>query len=129
MNRYTPSNLAHQGAKIRGEKEQLEFVSWLEKLEYGELKIPRPSLVVYLDVDADVASVLVDQKDARNYLGDRRKDQHEADAGYQRRSSEMYRFLAERLDGWVTIKCMHDGAISSREAIAALVWDHVKTLL
>ena len=39
--RYTTSNLIHQGTKIEDKKEQAKFNEWLWHLEYEMLGIPK----------------------------------------------------------------------------------------
>ncbi|HZZ99761.1 MAG TPA: hypothetical protein VFK07_03590 [Candidatus Paceibacterota bacterium] len=49
-NRYTQSNIGYQGAKIESEKMRKDFILWLYRLEYEWLKVPRPDLVIFLDL-------------------------------------------------------------------------------
>ena len=46
--RYTTSNIVHQGAKLSDE-ELPGFFSWLADLEFGKMKLPKPDCVIYLD--------------------------------------------------------------------------------
>ena len=48
--RYTTSNAVHQGSKLSDEKLP-EFFRWLSDLEYVKMGLPRPDLVIYLEVD------------------------------------------------------------------------------
>ena len=48
--RYTTSNAVHQGAKLPP-AEQPAFFDWLYDLEYVKLGLPRPDLVIFLNVD------------------------------------------------------------------------------
>ena len=48
--RYTTSNMVHQMTKYEDEVKRKDFLSWLEKTEYGELELPRPDLVILLDI-------------------------------------------------------------------------------
>ena len=52
--RYTTSNAVHQGAKLP-EDELPDFFRWLEDIEYGKMGLPRPDLVIYLDVDLELS--------------------------------------------------------------------------
>ena len=47
--RYTTSNAVHQTSKEPEEK-QGEFLKWLYDFEYDKLGMPKPDLVIYLDV-------------------------------------------------------------------------------
>ena len=87
-NRYIPSNIGHQASKLPEDKRD-EFISWLEQMEYGELKLPKPTLVIYLYVPVEISSHLVEKKEARAYIGGESakgaKDGHEKDMEYQQK--------------------------------------------
>lgn len=99
-NRYTTSNLAYGGASYTG-KERAKYMRFVEDLEYKELKIPRPDIVLYIKVDPSSA-----QKRLRTQTF-KKLDQHERDAGYQKEVARTYAQLARGRD-WVTILC-HEG--------------------
>ncbi|MCK9351470.1 MAG: hypothetical protein WCT49_04345 [Candidatus Paceibacterota bacterium] len=110
-NRYTPSNIGFQAAKLSG-KERDDVIKFLEQGEYEEIGLPRPDVVLYLDVPRDVASALVFQKEQREYLGEKKaKDQHENDLTYQEKVSEVYRALAKKRKGWHVVSCAKNGHI------------------
>ena len=48
--RYTTSNAVHQVSKLPPE-ERTVFLNWLFELEYGKLGLPKPDLVLYLDME------------------------------------------------------------------------------
>ena len=50
--RYTTSNAVHQASK-ESEEKQPAFLKWLYDFEYDKLGLPRPDLVLYLDVPTD----------------------------------------------------------------------------
>ena len=47
--RYTTSNAVHQGSKLPDE-ELPGFFSWLSDLEYEKMGLPKPDLVIYLEI-------------------------------------------------------------------------------
>src|SRR3989339_1962438 len=49
-NRYASANQIHQGGKIESTKKRENFLKWLAEMEYEVFKIPKPDVVVYLDV-------------------------------------------------------------------------------
>lgn len=123
-NRYTSSNIAYQAAKLLP-ADRDAFIAFLEALEYEELGIPRPDLVVYLDVPTHIASELISQKHARGYLAEtgETKDQHERDTAYQDAVAEVYRELAGQRADWQVVTCTDtSGELRSRDAIHADVW-------
>src|SRR5271157_5977291 len=78
--RYTGSNLAHQGARVPREKRE-EFLAWLKQLEYGVYALPAEDLIVYLRVPVVEAHYLIGKKIARDYTKLRR-DLQEADLAH-----------------------------------------------
>lgn len=50
--RYTTSNAIHQASKVLPEEREA-FFRWLYDFEYGKLGLPRPDLVLYLDVPTE----------------------------------------------------------------------------
>ena len=122
--RYVPSNLAHQGAKLE-EPARTVLVDWLLGVEYGEFRLPRPDLVVLLDAPAALAQEHVSRKAPRAYT-DRSRDIHEEAEGYLETTRAVYASLAARdPDGWTTV------VSGSREIsdIGAEIWEAVRRLL
>lgn len=126
-NRYVTANLAHQGCKVPDEEERRAFYGWVERLEYGVFKLPRPDLHVLLDVPAEVAAALAaDRRAARAEEQD--EDIHEGDTGYLKAAAACYRELAAAdPDAWAVVECVRDvcppgrGRLLPREEIARLV--------
>ena len=46
--RYTSSNMAHQGSKIKDDNERFEMYQWIDKLEYDLLELPKPDKTIFL---------------------------------------------------------------------------------
>lgn len=113
--RYTSSNLAHQSAKLPKD-EQPALVEFLEDLEYEDLKVPRPDIVLYLNVPTDISSNLVTKKDSREYLGREQRDLAERNIAHQDRTRAAYLWLAKEKN-WQVIDCAPDGALRSPEDI------------
>ena len=122
--RYATSNVAHQMCKLpRGEWDG--YLAWLEETEYGRVGIPRPELVVYLDMAPETSRKLLD----RRYQGDdSRKDLHEADFAYLLRCREAALYGAERL-GWVVVGCCNGSEPYPPGEIAGRVWQVVEPVL
>jgi dTMP kinase len=126
-NRYTPSNIGFQSAKIASKKGKEDFIKFLEQGEYEEIGLPRPDVVLYLDVPRDVASALVFQKEERAYLGKKKaKDQHEKSLTYQEKVSEVYKTLAKERKGWHIVSCAKNGHILPPEVIHKKIISLVK---
>lgn len=127
-NRFTPSNMAYQGAKLKG-RERNELVKWIEATES---RLPKPDVVVFLDMPADVVQQLVDKKGHRNYLGGQKRDIHESSRTYLEEVGQFYRELAEK-HGWMHIKCAtkkgDEWVIRSIDDIHEEIWDKIKDKL
>ncbi|HYF13070.1 MAG TPA: hypothetical protein VD928_02105, partial [Candidatus Paceibacterota bacterium] len=115
-NRYVPSNAMYQAAKYTDARQQEEFIAWLEALEYEELMLPRPNLVVYLHVPFEVSQKLMDG---------RKKDVHEEDAEYLRTVVDLYLRTASKRPNWTVIECIRNGELMSREEIHAIVTSRI----
>jgi len=92
LDRYVPSNIAHQAGKRTG-AERRQLAEWIEKIEYDIHGLPRPDLVVLLDTPADVSKDLISRKAQRDYT-DAAADMQEADTDYLSRVRTAYRELA-----------------------------------
>ena len=125
FDRYVPSNLAHQAAKLPEDRRD-EFVAWVEAIEYDVYGLPKPDLVLWLDMPVQSARKLIARKPSRRYTR-RPADQHEADYDYLQRTAEIYRSLAQRRSNWQRIACQQDGEIRSPQAIHQQLLELVQT--
>lgn len=120
--RYTPSNQAHQSVKLPA-SDRGDFFAWLDRLEHEVFGIPRPDLVVFLDLPPDRAAELIQRKATRAYT-DRKADIHEVDEAYLRSVHESYHELSEGW-GWVTIPCLRDGEVRPLDEIHEAIWSAI----
>jgi thymidylate kinase/thymidylate synthase ThyX len=128
-NRFTGSNMAHQGTKFSHPEERRGYFIWLDNLEFGQLKIPRPDVNFVLRVPADVAQKLVDQKETRSYT-DKKRDLHEADLDHLKKSVEVYDDLCKMFPkDFERIDCVRSGELMSIENIQKLIWEKVHAML
>lgn len=103
--RYVDSNIAHQCAKLP-RNEQAAFEQWLEELEYGVFSMPKPDLVLLLNLPPTVARMMVLNKDARAYTQDK-EDIHERAQDYMEDVFNFYTRMSA-VKGWVKIDCLLD---------------------
>lgn len=128
-NRFSGSNMAHQGTKFSTEQERRAFFEWLDQLEFGMLQIPKPDLNLVLLVPAETAQKLVDQKEKRTYTESTR-DLHEADLGHLKRAVEVYEQLCETFpENFTSIECTKDDALMGIPAINNLIWERIQPML
>lgn len=118
--RYTTSNAIHQCAKLPKEHWN-DFINWLFHYEYELLGIPEPYRTLYLRVDPEISQKLI----TKRYQGDEnKKDIHESDSAYLRRSREAADYCAKEL-GWTLIECVQNGNIRSIDDIAADIFNAI----
>ncbi len=125
--RYVTSNMIHQTCKIGDEKHRQQFLRWLAEFEYGLMELPRPDLVVFLDMPPEYAALLMKERNNK-ITGEKQKDIHEKDTGYMRRAYENAVSVAEQM-GWKRLVCAKDGVIKTPEEISNEVWNLVTELL
>lgn len=128
-NRFTGSNMAHQGTKFDNTEQRRGFFVWLDQLEFEMLKIPRPTLSLVLRVPAEIAQTLVDKKPSRSYTANKR-DLHEADLLHMQRSVEVYDNLCELFPkDFRALDCTRGGKLLDAAAVHNLVWETLRPLL
>ena len=127
FDRYVPSNLAHQAAKLPP-SERRSFMAWVESIEYGVYGLPRPDLVIWLDMPVALAHDLIARKSARRYTS-KDADLHEADSDYLAQAAEVYRELAARDVRWHAVTCYREGQLQTPQAVQAEIVERVRAAL
>ena len=128
-NRFTGSNMAHQGTKFMHAEERRGYFIWLDNLEFQMLGIPRPDKSIVLRVPADIAQANVDKKDTRSYT-DKKRDLHEADLSHLQKAVEVYDDLCSLFPkDFTRIDCVRSGKMLSVPQVHDLIWETVQPLL
>jgi thymidylate kinase/thymidylate synthase ThyX len=128
-NRFTGSNMAHQGTKFQNDEERRGYFIWLDNLEFMMLKIPRPHKNIVLRVPAETAQKLVDNKGERSYT-EKKRDIHEADLSHLQKSVQVYDDLCQLFPrDFQRIDCVRSGQLMDIETISDLLWNTVQPLL
>ena len=122
--RYTTSNAVHQASKEPEDKRE-DFLNWLYDFEYDKLGLPRPDLVIYLDVPTDFTEKMLRHRESETHT---HADIHEQDMQYLATCRRMGRAAAEHY-GWTVIRCVRDGAMRSMEDIHEEIYRHVAACL
>lgn len=122
--RYTSSNAVHQGSKLP-EGELPAFFTWLADLEYDKMELPRPDLVIYLDVD--IYTSLARMK-RRQDATDTKADIHERNVGYLTRCLRTADIAADYF-GWTRIKQKCGDVERSMEDINDEIYSAVRAVL
>ena len=122
--RYTTSNAVHQTSKEPPEK-QGDFLKWLYDFEYDKLGLPRPDLVIYLDVPTDFTEQMMRRREADTHT---HADIHEQDMAYLATCRRTGKAAAE-FYSWTVIDCVRDGVMRSIEDIHEEIYRHVAECL
>ena len=122
--RYTTSNAVHQASKEPEDKRE-DFLNWLYDFEYDKLGLPRPDLVIYLDVPTDFTEKMLRHRESETHT---HADIHEQDMQYLATCRRMGRAAAAHY-GWTVIRCVRDGAMRSMEDIHEEIYRHVAACL
>lgn len=122
--RYTTSNAVHQASK-EPEETRADFLNWLYDFEYKKLGLPRPDLIIYLDVPTDFTEAMMRRREADTHTS---ADIHEQDMEYLATCRRSGRAAAE-FYGWTVIDCVREGQIRSIEDIHDEIYRHIQKCL
>lgn len=121
LDRYASASQIHQGSKIKDDAEREEFLKWLDEMEFGTFGIPRPDIIIYLDVATGTARELIMNRG----IG----DNAENDINHQAASREQSLRLVASSNNWKRISCEEDGKLLPVEAIHEKIWEIVKAMI
>ena len=119
--RYTTSNAVHQASKL-SDQEQAQYLDWLYEFEYETLALPRPDLVIYLDVPTDFTEKMLR---GREQATNTKADIHEKDMAYLATCRETGRAAAQHY-GWKVIHCVQGDVMRSIEDIHQEIYAAVR---
>ena len=122
--RYTTSNAVHQASKLP-EGERKAFLDWLFDTEYRLLELPKPDLVIYLDMPTEITEKMMRQREAATGT---HADIHEQDETYLKNCRDAAREIV-RDCGWTVIRCARDDEPRTVEDIHDEVYRTVRALL
>lgn len=126
--RYTTSNMVHQASKIQDETERNNYLDWLWDLEFVKLGLPVPDMVIFLDVPPVITNSLMSKRNNK-ITGGSKKDIHESDKEYLRKSYMNACRIAEKYD-WKRIICTSASCLRTIDDIHNEIYDYVvKNLL
>ncbi|MEJ0001618.1 MAG: deoxynucleoside kinase [bacterium] len=130
-NRYVSANQIHQGGKIKNASKRKAFIEWLDEMEYGVFKIPRPDVVFYLRVPMKVILRLIKERNkqtSRAYTS-KKKDIVEGDIEYLTNSANAGLWLSKTQKYYAKIECAPKDVLLPREAIHEEIYKQVKKVL
>jgi len=120
--RYVTSNLIYQMTKV-DDNDRDDFIAWLEDFEYNRLMVPKPDIVIYLDVPPVISQQLMSNR----YNGDEsKKDIHEKNMGFLSACRQSALYALEK-SGWIKLSCAQDDKMKSIESITKQILDIIDT--
>jgi dTMP kinase len=118
LDRYSESNMAHQGGKLQTRQEREQMFDWLAQLEYGMCELPKPDIGITLYVPYETIEILRANRTEK-------ADEVEQDKTYLVNSTAAYLEMAEKF-GYSVIRCTQpDGSMRSIENIGSEIFDLV----
>jgi len=129
--RYASANQIHQGGKIHDEAKREEFLKWLDKLEFGMFKIPRPDMVVYLSVAYEISVKLLDKRVAQQSKSGTvsKKDLAEENKQHLVESRESALKLVQKSNKWAKVECAPEGELLPKTVVRDLIIARIKKVL
>ncbi len=121
LDRYTGSNVGHQGAKLADKEERKKYTDWLFNLEYEILQIPKPDLNIVLDNPMDVIK--------RRLMERQNSDAHEADFDHIQKARESYLWAVKNYENFKVISGVENNRELTPEEIHERVWQLTKGYL
>lgn len=119
--RYATSNSIYQMEKIPAAQWD-DYLEWTEDFEYNKIGIPRPDLVIFLDMPVEISQKLMTSR----YKGDEsKKDVHEVNVDFLNACRKSALYAAEK-QGWKVVSCSDGENPYSIEDIHNAVVDIVK---
>ncbi len=103
LDRYMPSNMIHQASKIADPVERKAFLDWVDDFEYNKLKIPRPHLILFLDMPVEKSMAFANaRKDLKSKT---KKDIHESNQNHLKNAYKVGKEVAQKY-GWTIVDCV-----------------------
>lgn len=126
FDRYVESTMLHQAALIENQEERDRFLDYVNDFEFEKLKLPKPDLVIFLDVPVEVSKKLADSRG--EYKSGNKKDILEQDISHLTKAYNSGKYVANKY-GWTQISCLNEsGNLKSIEEISNDIFEVVKKL-
>ena len=110
--RYSTSNMIYHMNKLPFEKWN-QYLEWVEDYEYSKLSIPKPDIVIYLDVPIEISQQFMSKRYGGN---ENKKDIHEKNIEFLKKCRKSALYSASK-NNWKVINCTQNGKIKSVEEI------------
>ncbi|MFA5603644.1 MAG: thymidylate kinase [Bacilli bacterium] len=117
LDRYTYSNMGHQGGKCFKKEERLNMYEWIENLEFGLLNLPVPDICIFLHLPYEYALILKSNRKEK-------PDGHEKSEDHLKNAENAYIEIANKYN-FYTIKCYDNDNVRTIEDISNDLYNYV----
>ena len=128
-NRYTSSNIIHQGAKFRTKQERQDFFDWLDIAEFTALQIPRPTRVLFLDVPTRISWNLIEHRNRTTHPQGSKRDKHEASRSHLQKAYQTAKAYAHGNPGWSIVSCVQGSVLLPPQAVHSRIMKIIQRYL
>jgi dTMP kinase len=125
--RYTTSNLVHQGGKLKDIDEKKAYMDWVWDLEFVKYGLPVPDVVFYLDIPPEINIKLMAER-KNKISNESKKDIHERSLTHLQDSYENALWLIREYR-WTPVQCMEGNKLRTIEDIHSEIVKKVSELL
>ena len=117
--------------RIIDEEERKFFLNWLDHMEHGVFKIPRPDMIIYLDVPLHITQRLLKEKKALDKKAEYHKgtDQHEDNLEHLQNAKESGLKMVAALNTWARVECYENDAMLPIPVIHNQIWNLVSPII
>lgn len=127
LDRYVQSNMIHQAGKLTNLKERDKFLNWLDELEFCTFKLPRPDLILFLNIPVDISEKLAHTR--KELKTGEAKDIHEEDHNHLKSAYDAGIYVANKYN-WAKIPCTtKDRQLKTIDEIHNLIIEEVNKKL
>ena len=123
LDRYTYSNMAHQGGKMNTKEERNQMFEWLSKLEFDLLELPKADIKVFLHMPYEASLKLKESRSKQEKL-----DQLESSKDHLTRAENAYIELSNKYN-FYKIECVKNNNIREIDDINDELYNYIKNEL
>lgn len=120
LDRYTTSNMAHQGGKIMDQDERFNMYNWIDKLEFWLLRLPIPDKTIFLHMPYEYSKELMKNRESL--------DGNEKEESHLKNAEKAYIEL-QQLYNWDKIECVKDNKIKTPNEISDEIFELINNYI
>ena len=110
LDRYTTSSMIHQSALTQTEAELNSFLDYVADFEFNQLKLPKPDVVIFLDVPVEISFKLAQNRAELKDKSSSGQDIYESNFAHLKTAYNRAKYIAKKFN-WISINCAQNGNI------------------